>query len=203
MTIYRYWKSLTVHVPVFADPKVIEKELKAAVAEMEKKYSSLQLVPITKQLGNPVVRSLPVCYLLSSSVSFFSLSLLLSFFLSSSLFFFQFFFHISSFFVTSVSFSLFVFLSFFYFSCFLASVFLSFFLCIIFCFLLYFLLFVSVMPLFLNYNALHPSDLIFPKNFCKTSRRSDYLDYCNSKSVCLQNKWVDCRKFRTVQLDSF
>ena len=57
---------MAVHVPVFADTKVIEKEMKAAVAEMEKKYSSLQLVPVTKQLGNPVVSGLLLSFLLSS-----------------------------------------------------------------------------------------------------------------------------------------
>ena len=57
---------MAVHVPVFADAKVIEKEVKAAVAEMEKKYSSLQLVTVTKQLGNPVVSGLLLSFLLSS-----------------------------------------------------------------------------------------------------------------------------------------
>ena len=36
----------------------------------------------------------------------------------------------------------------------------------------------SVVPLLSNYDALHPSNLIFPekkKKICKTSRRSDYL----------------------------
>jgi hypothetical protein len=42
---------------VLPDPKDIEKDMKEAVTKLEKKYSALQVVPVTSKFGNPMASS--------------------------------------------------------------------------------------------------------------------------------------------------